>query len=96
MISQNCPRCSSSRVRRGYKKTPFYLKLLFRYHLLCDGCNWEFTGFAVPFTVTSTPKRRKKKIEKNNFEKFDRKTESEAIREIKEQNIDKQKIKANL
>lgn len=61
MISQRCPKCSSKRVRRGYRRTPLLMKILFRYHLLCDNCNWEFTGFAVPGTVTSKPKRKKKK-----------------------------------
>lgn len=28
-------------------------KLFCRYHLLCDACNWEFKGFAVPGTVSS-------------------------------------------
>jgi len=51
MISQRCPRCKSKRIRRGYRETPFWSKILFRYHLLCDNCNWTFAGFAVPFTV---------------------------------------------
>lgn len=59
MISQRCPRCGSQRVRRGYRPTPLWSKLLFRYRLLCDKCNWEFVGFAVPGTVSSKPKRRK-------------------------------------
>ncbi len=62
MISQKCPKCRSNRVRRGYKKTSIFLKLVCRYHLLCDNCNWEFVGFAVPGTVTAKPKRRKKKV----------------------------------
>lgn len=60
MISQRCPRCASARVRRGYRPTPLWSKVLFRYHLLCDGCNWEFKGFAVPGTVSYKPKRKKK------------------------------------
>lgn len=60
MISQNCPKCFSSRVRRGYRPTPLWSKILFRYNLLCDNCNWEFTGFAVPGTVTSKPTKRTK------------------------------------
>lgn len=52
MISQRCPKCRSKRVRRGYRPTPWWSKILFRYHLLCDGCNWEFVGFAVPGTVS--------------------------------------------
>lgn len=58
MISQNCPKCSSNRVRQGYRPTPIWSKVLFRYNLLCDACNWEFTGFAVPGTVSHKPTRR--------------------------------------
>lgn len=61
MISQKCPKCFSSRVRRGYRPTPFWSKVLFRYNLLCDNCNWEFKGFAVPGTVSAKPTRSPKK-----------------------------------
>lgn len=61
MISQKCPKCRSDRIRRGYRKTSIFLKLIARYHLLCDACNWEFTGFALPGTVTSKPRRKKTK-----------------------------------
>lgn len=61
MISQKCPKCNGSRIRRGYRPTPFWSKLFFRYNLLCDGCNLEYKGFAVPGTVKSRSgsKRRK-------------------------------------
>lgn len=66
MISQRCPKCGSSRVRHGYTPTPIWSKFLFRYNLLCDGCNWEFKGFAVPGTVSTKPTRsRKRNTEKN-------------------------------
>ena len=68
MISQKCPRCNSSRIRRGYRPTPIWSKLMFRYNLLCDGCNWEFTGFAVPGTVTNKPNRKTKKRKKTEEE----------------------------
>jgi hypothetical protein len=29
--------------------------------LLCDNCNWEFKGFAVPGTVTNKPTKNPKK-----------------------------------
>lgn len=61
MISQNCPKCSSNRVRRGYRHTPLWSKILFRYNLLCDACNWEFKGFAVPGTVAYKSKNKKRK-----------------------------------
>lgn len=61
MISQRCPKCYSSRIRAGYRPTPLWSKLLFRYNLLCDSCNWEFKGFAVPGTVSSRSRSSKKK-----------------------------------
>ena len=61
MASQKCPKCFSSRVRRGYRPTPFWLKILFRYNLLCDNCNWEFRGFAIPGTVSAKPTKKPKK-----------------------------------
>ena len=68
MISQRCPKCLSNRVRRGYRPTPFWSKVLFRYNLLCDNCNWEFKGFAVPGTVSAKPTRtpKKKPVDKIN------------------------------
>lgn len=58
MISQRCPKCKSSRIRRGYKPTPFLLRMFGIYNLLCNHCNLLFTGFAVPGTV---PKHSRKK-----------------------------------
>ncbi len=60
MISQRCPKCLSQRVRHGYRPTPLWSKLLLRYNLLCDNCNWEFTGFAVPGTISHKPSRKSK------------------------------------
>jgi hypothetical protein len=34
-----------------------------RYNLLCNGCNWEFVGFALPGTVDSPTYRKRKKRE---------------------------------
>ena len=61
MASQKCPKCFSGRVRRGYRPTPFWSKIIFRYNLLCDNCNWEFRGFAIPGTVSSKPTKKPKK-----------------------------------
>ncbi|MDQ2746648.1 MAG: hypothetical protein M3T96_05250 [Acidobacteriota bacterium] len=35
--------------------------MIFRYNLLCDNCNWEFKGFAIPGTVSTKPTRKRKK-----------------------------------
>lgn len=69
MATQNCPRCGSGRVRRGYRPTPIWWKILFRYNLLCDTCNWEFRGFAIPGTVSTKPPRKRKKADRVENEK---------------------------
>jgi hypothetical protein len=51
VISQKCPKCRSSRIRKGYKPTPLLFRLVGIHHLLCNHCNLLFTGFAVPGTV---------------------------------------------
>jgi hypothetical protein len=35
--------------------------LICRFNLLCDNCNWEFAGFAVPGTTSSRKKKNVKK-----------------------------------
>ena len=35
-------KCKSDRIRRGYRPTSIFSKIVFRYNLLCDKCNWEF------------------------------------------------------
>lgn len=36
--------------------------MFFRYNLLCDGCNWQFKGFAVPGTVHSKSVKLRKRV----------------------------------
>ena len=38
-------------MRRGYTDTPWPLRLIGVYNLLCDNCNLLFRGFALPGTV---------------------------------------------
>ena len=59
MISQRCPKCKSSHIRRGYKPTPLLLRMFGIYNLLCDHCNLLFKGFAVPGTVPKHSKKRR-------------------------------------
>jgi hypothetical protein len=61
MIGQRCPKCGSSRVRRGYKDTPLVLRLIGIYSLLCDNCNLLFKGFALPGTVPARSRHRRKR-----------------------------------
>ena len=48
MFRRKCPKCGSNKIRRGYTRTPWYLRLFGIYNLLCDHCNWLFNGFALP------------------------------------------------
>ena len=93
MISQNCPRCHSDRIRRGYRPTRFWSKLMFRYNLLCNACNWEFKGFAVPGTVSVKPARKHKKHSKadeiQNLETDVKEIEEANVAENLESNIEK-------
>jgi hypothetical protein len=57
MIGQRCPKCKSKKIRRGYRLTPWFLRMFGIYSLLCDHCNLLFTGFAVPGTVRKHRKR---------------------------------------
>lgn len=62
MICQRCPQCSSARVRKGYLKTSFWSKIVFRFYLLCDACNLEFKGFAAPRLFGAMPVLKQLKI----------------------------------
>ncbi|MGH9902426.1 MAG: hypothetical protein ACRD68_11525 [Pyrinomonadaceae bacterium] len=61
MIGRRCPKCGSSRVRRGYKDTMLLLRMVGVYNLLCDNCNLLFTGFAIPGTVPARGSHRRKR-----------------------------------
>lgn len=59
MATQKCPRCGSDRIRHAYRRTSIIKKITLRYNLLCDDCNWEFVGFAIPGMVPNKTKKRK-------------------------------------
>ncbi|MGA9995217.1 MAG: hypothetical protein WBP93_07385 [Pyrinomonadaceae bacterium] len=63
MFRPRCPKCRSKRIRHGYKPTPFILRTIGIYNLLCDNCNLLFTKWIVPGTVRkhgSAGKRKSK------------------------------------
>jgi hypothetical protein len=64
-----CPKCRSTRIRRGYEKPPLLLRIIGWQGLLCDNCNLSYQGFAVPGTVpkhTSRSYKRKRKAKVAN------------------------------
>jgi len=63
VILRRCPKCRSSRVRRGYRDTPLLLRAIGIYSLLCDNCNLLFKGLAVPGTVPARGSSRKRRRE---------------------------------
>ncbi len=72
MIGQRCPKCKSSRIRRGYKPTPILLRMFGIYNLLCDSCNLLFKGFAIPGTVPKHGSRKKRHQVSGEAEKSQR------------------------
>ena len=46
-----CPRCESLRIQLGFSDPPLHLRLLGIRDLLCNNCNLEFRGFALPGRV---------------------------------------------
>jgi hypothetical protein len=58
MNFQKCPKCGSTRIRRGYKRTPLLMRLVGIYHLLCDHCNLLFTGFVLPGMLNKHHKKK--------------------------------------
>jgi hypothetical protein len=66
---------------------------MFRYNLLCNACNWEFKGFAVPGTVSVKPARKHKKQSKadeiQNLETDVKEIEEANVAENLESNIEK-------
>lgn len=66
MTILKCPKCRSSRIRRGYKRAPLPLRLFGIHYLLCDHCNLLFTGFVLPGTLKSHRKKHRHHKESQN------------------------------
>src|SRR4051812_38125868 len=54
----HCPKCGSSRVRRGYERPSLLVRLVGIHSLLCDSCNLSYRGFAIPGTVPEHSSRK--------------------------------------
>jgi hypothetical protein len=67
-----------------------------RYHLLCNACNWEFAGWAIPGTVEAAATRRRKKRaaakKQQAPETFEESKESVENIEKAEDNIEKVEV----
>lgn len=57
---QICPRCGSTRVRHGYGRERFGLRLIGVRELLCNHCNLSFTRFVLPGMMPRSSHRSKK------------------------------------
>jgi len=58
---QICPRCGSTRVRHGYGRERFGLRLIGVRELLCNHCNLSFTRFVLPGMMPKSSHRNKKR-----------------------------------
>src|SRR2546430_5081924 len=57
---KHCPKCSSSRVRRGYAHDPLIVRMFGIRELLCDACNLRFRGFVFPGTLPHSNRHRRR------------------------------------
>ncbi len=60
LIMKHCPKCGSSRIRRGYAPDPLIVRIFGFRELLCDGCNLRFRGFVIPGTLPRSGRHKKK------------------------------------
>ena len=58
---QICPRCGSSRIRHGYGRERFGLRLIGVRELLCNHCNLSFTRFVLPGMMPKSSHHSKKR-----------------------------------
>src|SRR5205823_7479711 len=58
---QICPRCGSTRVRHGYGRERFGLRLIGVRELLCNQCNLSFTRFVLPGMMPKSSHHSKKR-----------------------------------
>ena len=58
MFVQHCPRCKSPRIQHGFNDSPLALRLIGIRELLCNNCNLEFRGVALPGAVGRTQSSR--------------------------------------
>lgn len=49
--------------------------------MLCNACNWEFIGFAVPGTLSTKSKKRRKSSDKSGSHTFNDESETISIAE---------------
>lgn len=64
---KRCPKCGSSRLRRGYVDTPLPLRLVGYREILCNGCNLRFNSFALPGTIPANTRNGKSEKEQKDI-----------------------------
>ena len=62
---KHCPKCGSSRIRRGYSPDSVLLRLFGFRELLCDACNLRFRGFVLPGMLPRSSRRKKERQTEN-------------------------------
>src|SRR4051812_30300595 len=56
---KHCPKCRSSRIRRGYALDPLVVRMFGFRELLCDSCNLRFRAFVIPGTLPKSTRHKK-------------------------------------
>src|SRR5438105_15923251 len=60
-----CPSCHSSKVRNGYRKAPWLLRLIRIHEFLCEHCNLQFLAFSL--RAPKSHGTRRKRLKANTF-----------------------------
>jgi len=56
---KHCPKCRSSRIRRGYALDLLVVRMFGFRELLCDSCNLRFRAFVLPGTLPKSGRHKK-------------------------------------
>ena len=70
-----CPRCTSSRIQRGYNDSSIVLRIAGLHELLCNNCGLEFKGFDPLRRLARAPAKKtpaKRKGSKTDHRRFPR------------------------
>jgi hypothetical protein len=77
---KHCPKCQSSRIRRGYAHDSLLIRMFGFRELLCDSCNLRFRGFVIPGTL---PRSGRHKSRGENQDSLIKKRSDPSIRTVR-------------
>lgn len=83
-MPRHCPKCDSTRIRRGYTDPSIFLRLIGIYNFLCDHCNLEYRAWAVPGTVRRRGQHTKRGSRHSKLKREEKREENPVEKEKRE------------